>query len=484
MFQYILKRVLIFLPTLLIISLLTFAISVFAPGDPIKEMLTSQTGDGQSANIMASEKAYQEKRQEFNLDLPIFYFSFSNQASSDTLHRIVKKPHKTNLERLIYQYGNWPEVENYYWSMRDYEQAVFNVEKDSTNAAQLIKLKDGVSELLTSYKEDKIDNKIEEIVELSTQSASLTALNSTTLKMKASYENMKAKESSWKNFIPAFHFYGTDNQYHKWFFGDKPLFGNGDGKWSSKGFVRGDFGRSYKTQRPVSSELTDAVKVTSIISLLSIFLTYLVAIPLGVFSAVKRNTVFDQISTTTLFILYSLPSFWLAIMAIVFLCGGDYLDIFPPAYKPDLSGGFFSDLKSQAYYLILPLAMWTYGSLAYLSRQMRGGVISVFSQDYIRTARSKGLSENSVIWKHTLRNSLLPIITLFASVFPAAISGSIILEMIFSIPGMGKLALEALVGRNYPIVYAVVMCSSILTLIGYLVADILYAIVDPRISYK
>ena len=115
---------------------------------------------------------------------------------------------------------------------------------------------------------------------------------------------------------------------------------------------------------------------------------------------------------------------------------------------------------------------------------MRGAVINSLGQDYVRTAKAKGLSQKVVLWKHAFRNSLLPIITLFANIFPLAISGSIVLEIIFSIPGMGKLAYEAILRRNYPIVFSVVMFSGILTLVGNLVSDILYAVVDPRISYS
>ena len=484
MFQYIIKRIIIFLPTLLVISLVTFSISAFAPGDPIKEMLTSQSGEGQSANIQASEKAYMELRKKFNLDLPIFYFATSTLANTDTLHRIAKKPHRENLKRMVSQYGNWPQIENYYKALKEYEFAVYGTEKDSENAAALIKLKDGASSLLVSHQKDKIDNGMEAIPALLAQAPSLNTVQPAFDNLKAKYSEMQEKKSTWKNYIPTLQFYGTKNQYHRWFFGDKPLFGDGDGKWSSKGFIRGDFGISYKDQRPVANVLIDAVKITFKISLFSILLTYIFAIPLGIFSAVRRGTMFDQVSTTMLFILYSLPGFWLATLGVIYICGGDGLAIFPPAYKPDFSGGILKDFPQWVYYISLPLIIMTLGSLAYLARQMRGGVINVFGQDYIRTARSKGLSEKSVVWKHALRNSLLPIITLFASVFPATIGGSIIMETIFSIPGMGKMAFEAVVARNYPIVYAVVMFSSILTLVGYLVADILYAVVDPRISYK
>jgi peptide/nickel transport system permease protein len=130
------------------------------------------------------------------------------------------------------------------------------------------------------------------------------------------------------------------------------------------------------------------------------------------------------------------------------------------------------------------MVCFTYGGLAFLYRQMRGAMINTLSQDYIRTARAKGLDEKNVLWKHAFKNSLLPIITLFANVFPLVISGAIIIENKFSIPGMGKTAIEAISARNYPMIYTIVMFSAILTMVGYLVADILYAVVDPRISYN
>jgi len=130
------------------------------------------------------------------------------------------------------------------------------------------------------------------------------------------------------------------------------------------------------------------------------------------------------------------------------------------------------------------MVCFTYGGLAFLYRQMRGAMINTLSQDYIRTARAKGLDEKDVLWKHAFKNSLLPIITLFANVFPLVISGAIIIENKFSIPGMGKTAIEAISARNYPMIYTIVMFSAILTMVGYLVADILYAVVDPRISYN
>jgi len=305
-------------------------------------------------------------------------------------------------------------------------------------------------------------------------------------KLKQSYTDIKANATTWKKYVPKISFHGKNNQYHRWFFGNKPFFSDSE-DYTSKGFIRGDFGISYQDQRPVGSVVWDSVRWTMILSFLSILITYLVAIPLGIDSAVNKGSIRDQIVTTVLFILYSLPSFWIATMAIVYFCGGDFWDFFPPygvgGDVPD-DASLWTRFADRAKHLVLPLFCLTYASFAFISRQMRGGMVSVLSQDYIRTARSKGLSERKVVWKHALRNSLLPIITLFASVFPLMLSGSIVLEIIFSIPGMGKTMFEAIVARNYPIVYTVMMFAAILTLIGYLVSDILYAVVDPRISYS
>ena len=184
--------------------------------------------------------------------------------------------------------------------------------------------------------------------------------------------------------------------------------------------------------------------------------------------------------------LYSLPNFWIGTMLVIYLCGGDYFSWFPaPGADPIPDDAPFSYWITQTLYKsILPLFCWTYGSLAFISRQMRGGMLNVIGQDYIRTARAKGLDEKTVVWKHAFKNSLIPIITLFANVFPYAISGSFVIEFIFQIPGMGKLTLEALNARNYPVIFSSMMFTAILTMVGTLIADILYAVVDPRISFS
>ncbi len=464
MFGYIIKRILIFIPTLIVISIVIFMLSVVAPGDPVEKMLgATPEGDPIPA------EAYNAERKKLGMDLPVFYFAMSSKAYPDTLYRIPKKAHRENLTRLINDYGNWPEVDGFYKTAKKLEGAIYDVEKDSVNPGALIKIKQNLSNLFIRYEDKDINKAFDKMlphIESTPSTATLLPLYKET---KTAYNTVKSKATTWKNYVPSFIWYGFNNQYHNW----------------AKNFVRGDFGRSYEDKRPIADKVGDYMYWTMILSLISICLTYIMAVPLGVFSARKKGTKTDGVLTTILFLLYSLPSFWVATLLITFLCQPDYLDWFPPYGLGDIEGkGFFESLGIRAYHLVLPLFCWTYGSLAFLSRQMRGGMLSVLRQDYVRTARAKGLSENKVIWKHAFRNSLLPVITLFANVFPLMISGSIVIELIFTIPGMGRMLIEAIRYPDHPVVFTVVMLSALLTMVGYLVADILYALVDPRITFK
>jgi peptide/nickel transport system permease protein len=226
------------------------------------------------------------------------------------------------------------------------------------------------------------------------------------------------------------------------------------------------------------------------LSVLSLILAYVIAIPLGIFSAVKKGTKADKVVTVALFMLYSLPSFFVATLVLIFFSQGSdtqWLRWFP-------TGGFqsrdFPDLtvvgkvKDVGWHLVLPLVCLTYGSLAALSRYMRSGLLEVLQADYVRTARAKGLPESSVIGKHALRNGLLPILTLLAGLLPAVLGGSVIIEYIFGIPGMGLWTIDAIYQRDYNVIMAVELLSTVLVLLGILLTDLSYALVDPRIRYS
>ncbi len=464
---YLLRRVLFFLPTLLLITLLSFFISQSAPGDPVEQMLAGRAGGGgdQLAERQATRQAYLEKRRELGLDLPIFYFAVAPLAEPETLYRIPEVPVQDALRRLVYKFGNWEAVEAYYHALLRLDSAFYAAPPDSG-----WKDRTEAQAILTLLPQEK--NYEEILYKLKQLAIRLPAsLRPYWAAVNQAAQALPETAQPWKVYIPALHWYGTQNQYHRWLVG----------------LLQGDFGLSYQDKRPISSKLGEAVRWSLVINLISIALAYLIAIPLGVVAAVRRGQWQDRTIGLVLFMLDSLPSFWVGTLAIVFLCGGDYLNLFPPGgvqsteHSPEWP--LLERLADWGYHLILPVLVYTYGSLAFLSRQMRAALLEVLWQDYIRTARAKGLSERQVIWKHAFRNSLIPIITLLASVFPAMISGSVILETIFSIPGMGFLSYGAMVARDYPVIIAVFTIGAVLTMVGILVADVLYALVDPRISY-
>ncbi|MBS1517118.1 MAG: ABC transporter permease [Bacteroidetes bacterium] len=272
--------------------------------------------------------------------------------------------------------------------------------------------------------------------------------------------------------------------YKKKFGLDKPLYvqyvlwiGN---------MLQGDFGNSFKDDRPVIDKILERLPVTITISLLSFMLIYLIAIPIGIYSAARQYSILDRTTTVLLFVLYSLPNFWVATLAIVFLCNVEYLKIFPTAgiRSEDFDTlGLLGQVKDRFMHLFLPVTISSLTSFAFLSRQMRSSMLEVIRQDYIRTAKAKGLSERKVVLKHALRNSLIPIITLLGGLLPAMIGGSVIIETIFSIPGIGQLAFQAILDRDYPLIMAELVLSSVLTVVGILLVDILYSFVDPRIAF-
>jgi peptide/nickel transport system permease protein len=258
---------------------------------------------------------------------------------------------------------------------------------------------------------------------------------------------------------------------------------SGEKPWG--GLLTGDLGREIQSRQSVAKELGERLKVTVPLALVAVLISYSIALPLGIFSARRQGKIADNVATVGLFVLYSIPTFWFGLMLIL-IFGATGLDLLPIIGLPDESEytsttAYLGDLVLHS---ILPIATLSYGGLAYLSRLMRAGMLDVIRQDYIRTARAKGLSENVVVYKHTLRNSLIPVITLFASVLPVLIGGSVIVEKVFQIQGMGDYAFQGLQRRDFNIIFATTTFVGIMTQIGILMSDIAYTLVDPRIKHE
>ncbi len=494
MFRFFVRRLFYFLPVLVIISLLSFIISRMAPGDPADRMVQVQTGAG--SHMLTEQRLIQKEewRKKLGLDLPLFYVTLQALSEPDWLGKIYPEQKRYATERLISRYGNPDAVRNWQQSLLELNKTLaitgMNLNNDSLNipvkdAISGIKLELSRLDFLTD--EQPVQNSLAHIQNLARSHGTLSPLLASLEHAVETCRQMQITATPWLNFIPTLRFH-PDNQYHRWIFGD----GNwltGEGPVFSKGIIRGDFGTSYQTGLPVKTELFKAMRWSLLLAVLTLLLSYLVSIPVGLMAAFRPGGRFDLISGSILFFQFSLPAFWVATMLLLVFANPDALRWFPASGVMPVTGypekaGLAEKISLTLPYLVLPLICFSYAFIAYVGRTLRASVISEMKNDYIRTARAKGLGNWQVLFRHAFRNSTLPLITTFAGAFPMVIGGSVIIETIFSIPGMGMETVHAIQHQNYPVVVAIFTLTGVLTLTGYLAGDLLYSKADPRITYQ
>jgi peptide/nickel transport system permease protein len=256
------------------------------------------------------------------------------------------------------------------------------------------------------------------------------------------------------------------------------------GIWLSH-LSRLDFGRSFAPDnRPVTDKIVERIPITLSLNIIALLLEFGLAIPIGIIAAVHRDTLLDRGISVFVFLGFAVPTFWLALLCMYFF--GVKFSWLPISGIHSMGSEKLPALAryfDMAKHLLLPISIATFGSLAGLSRYMRSTMIEVLSQDYITTARAKGLRERTVIYRHALKNALLPVITLLGFSLPGLIGGSVIFETIFALPGMGQLFYVGVMARDYPLVMGILVIGACLTLVGNLLADLCYAFADPRIRH-
>lgn len=489
MIKYILKRLLWFIPAFFVVTLLAFFISRNAPGDPVEILSGSASPTGASTQQSVSQQTKEEIRKKYKLDRPVFYFSVGTQADCDTLYKITGKRKRKALQRLSRHFGNWQPVAMFHKELSIYHAKFKSVTPEEIHAS------------LDSVKQKEIDlNFLKEkfirsenllLMLMETENSELVQFRLDTLKqtLKGVYHlpvNLKThdhlqylfdecKKQSNKTavYFPKIEWHGFDNQYHFWL----------------KNLVRGDFGVSYLDQQPIADKIWEKFFITFKLIFLSVIFGYLFSIPIGIWSAKHAGKWQDKTTAFFLYILFSVPSFFMGMILLYFFANPDYFVWFPESgymdpstYNP--SASFSERWKHEIPFMVLPLITYTYSSFAYISRVIRSSMLDQLNQDYIRTAYSKGLSEKNIYFRHAFRNSLLPVITMFVNIFPAAVGGSVIVETVFTYPGMGYASYEAIHNYDYPVIVAIFSLAGIMSMIAYLLADILYAWADPRISYS
>jgi peptide/nickel transport system permease protein len=267
--------------------------------------------------------------------------------------------------------------------------------------------------------------------------------------------------------------YGADQPFYKQY-----------ATWLRK-FMTLDFGEAFADGRKVKDKILERLPITLTINSLSLGLILLIAIPIGIMSATRQYSLLDRFTTIFVFVGFSTPSFWLALLLIYFF--GVQWGLLPISgiQSLDVTGlTTWGRLADRSRHLILPIFVSAFGGLAGFSRYVRNNMLEVMRQDYIRTARAKGLPENMVSYKHALRNALMPVITILGLSLPGIIGGSVIMETVFGIPGMGQLLYQAVFSRDYNVAMGILVPAALLTMLGNFLADIAYAFTDPRVRLK
>jgi peptide/nickel transport system permease protein len=476
---YILRRLLITIPTFFGISLVIFAVLNLAPGRPTKDSDMTARGE-QTAD---SERLF---REQFDLDKPIFFntrFALSRAEVLSDLEAVAQLAPASAAERLA-AHERLSDLGNY---SVPFLIAVLT----EADAAGQQRLRDTAAFFLRQAAPRRAIDPYDPA-----PSPAIRAYNDDVAHERVRLSRLRyaldAPESEKRAVIDGWlRWYEAVQGRYRYDAGEKLKIFLLDTRFATywKNLLSLDLGISLITREPVLGTILAKLRYSLSLSLVSLALAYAISIPLGVFSAVRRHSRADRALTVGLFMLHSLPSFFVATLLLYFFSEGsnwEHLRFFP-------TGGFespdFAELTSVGrirdvvWHLVLPVVCLTYGSLAALSRYMRTGLLDVISSDYVRTARAKGLPERMVIGKHALRNGLMPIITLLANLLPAVLGGSVVIEYIFGIPGIGLWTLEAIYTRDYNVIMGVQLLTTVLVLLGLLLADIAYALVDPRIRY-
>jgi peptide/nickel transport system permease protein len=472
MWKYLLRRVVIMVPVMFAVMLMAFVVSRSAPGDPILTAYPQITANKFKQDDRARMRAnYENASRSLGLDLPVFYLELSSLAYPDTLHHIVNLRERATFAELAGRNGNWEAINAYRKRINAVEYVVFDDSLKASDAQALAEIRRSVIELAYLSAPEDARMQIHAMDSIGAGDSLLALrLAEPITALGQAFESIFTQAQTWRCYVPTLHWHGAANQFHHWFMR----------------VLRFDFGISYIDRRPVGEKIAEALPWSILMGFFSYIIAFSLAVPIGVFFVRKQDTGQDRVATIFLFTLHSVPTFVMAMVLMTFLCNPDYLYIFPTTGLRDDMHDSYSGagkLLDIAYHLILPTLLFSYHSVTALSRMMRVSMLDTMHADYIRTARAKGVSERAVIWKHAMRNSLLPIIVSLSDFPPRLIVGAVIVETIFSVPGMGNLVTQAAGMNDHPMIVAVFTISGGLTVLGILFGDVLLALSDPRITF-
>lgn len=460
MLLHLLKRLLLAIPILWLLGTAVFLLSRTLPGSFGEErFLNPEAGFYSKSSQSSREAAWEQLQQKTGQHLPLFYFSISSAALPDTLQNVQPSARREQLQQLAIRYGNWPAV------------AAFDLQVEKLVKALEIYPAKGASKSLQELRYRTNISDLQKAINKLSKSDTSPAVAPLAVAVSERIEVLNINQSSYTYLVPRITWNGTTNQYHHWLVG----------------ILTGDFSTSYRTSQPVLEMILEGIGNTFWLLLCSMVVTLLLALELSILMAKKKLQWLRRLLLPALFAIDSIPMLVLAILLLVLLANPDFIQLFPVygmGYYQPTNLSFWQNLSMRLQFMALPLIALVLVNLPYITNQIYTSLQASLQADYTRTARAKGLPEHLVIRRHALCNALLPIITIVSDFIPALVSGSVLIETIYAIPGVGRLLVESVMARDYPVLVAIILVVLLVRMVAYALADAAYFWADPRMKQK
>lgn len=458
MLTYIVKRSILLLPTVFCVAMVTFFLSTCTNEDLVERLHSSETipTAQKNNNLNILEQNYKQAAEKLGIDKPLFYFGFPRYSKPEKLHDIFPLRRRTAAMQLLNQTGDWAPIESWYSHLYQFNE--LHLQQPDTNSSLQNFIITKSLQLNNAPSSESITSIIEELERKEVDIGMLKKANA----------KLSTQTNLWRNFIPTFNWHGMDNQFHHW----------------TKGFFKGDWGVSLYDRLPVFDKVVEASKWTFVLMFLAIFFGLLISLFIGIYSISNKKG--SKLISTLLLLYYSFPEFLVGTLLIIFFTTSEYgMKLFPSIGVGDINSheSFLSQLPGAFPHLILPITVITLGMVAYLSRHFSASLRSEMNKPYIRTAKSKGIPMSTIIRKHAFKNALFPMVTLIAVLLPLLISGSIVIEEIFNLPGTGRLIYQSILSSDWNVVFPLVMLGTILNILGYLLADVIFYFINPKVKF-
>jgi peptide/nickel transport system permease protein len=450
-----------------VILLASFLLLKLKPGDPVLS-LPGMSGNAASS-LSVRDQRYEELYAQYGFNLPVFYFTLGNMAVPDSFNYVANPVVRSFLINLSRETGR-PDI-----------IALINAQLlNCSEEAKLMSpdyqwiISREIMNLMKVETWDQFSSSYNKVIEI-WKSENVPHLKSTDLIS----ANLRIVKSGWKQWIPTMSFHGN-NQFHTWC--------KGWLKGSDSGIVK-IYRTSHLNGLPVYSVIKKPFIITMIISILSMLLSVIIAIPAACELVIRRDNKWIERLNNALLFLYSVPVFWVAVLFLIFFASPMFLNVFPSSGIEPVEGfpddiGIFMRAFIGIGYFVLPVIALSYGAIIFFIRLLRNGLLSELQQDYVVTARASGYTERSIVYRFALKNAFYSSLTLMWITFPALLSGSVLIENVFSIPGMGSLLIRSVQNQDHPVLISIFMLIGIITSLSFVLLDIVQSYFDPRLKIE